>query len=181
MEKIETENIDLKVKLMTDFQALENSLNGEAGSSFHNIRQDAIANFNAMGFPVKKHEEWKYTNINPILKHNFIQAFDSSETDLKKEDIKNFVIKTSGINLLVFVNGRFEKGLSDIVSNDDKVFIGNFSDAQKKFTHVIENHFAKYADYKTHSLVALNTAFAKDGAFIYVPKNCEIRYENTKQ
>jgi len=175
MEKIETENIDLKVKLLTEFQTFENSLNGEAGSSFHRIRQDAISNFNTMGFPVKKHEEWKYTNLNPILKHNFKQAFELTNTNLTKDDIENFIIKSTGINLLVFVNGQFEKGLSNIVSNDDNIFIGSFSDGKKKYSHVIENHFAKYADYKTHSLVALNTAFAKDGAFVYVKKNVEVK------
>ncbi len=36
---------------------------------------------------------------------------------------------------------------------------------------VVEKHFSKYADYKNSSLTALNTAFAKDGAFVYIGKN----------
>jgi len=175
MEKIETENIDLKVKLMTEFQTFENNLNGEAGSSFHRIRQDAISNFNAMGFPIKKHEEWKYTNLSPIFKHNFKQAFELTGSTLSKEDIENFIIKSSGINLLVFVNGQFDKSLSSIVTDIEKAFIGSFSEAKNKFGKIIEDHFAKYADYKTHSLVALNTAFAKDGAFVYVKKDGEVK------
>lgn len=175
MEKIETENIDLKVKLMTDFHAFENSLNGEAGSSFHKIRQDAIASFNAMGFPLKKHEEWKYTNLNPVLKHDYKQGYELTGTRLTKDDIENLMIKSSGINLLIFVNGQFEKNISNIVSNDEDIFIGSFSEGMNKFSKIIENHFAKYADYKTHALVALNTAFAKEGAFVYVRKNSEVK------
>src|SRR5262249_46384136 len=33
---------------------------------------------------------------------------------------------------------------------------------------VFEAHYARYADYQRHALTALNTAHAKDGAFVYV-------------
>ena len=50
MDKISTENIDLKIKLLEDFKKLESNLNGEAKNYFHKIRQDAIAAFEATGF-----------------------------------------------------------------------------------------------------------------------------------
>lgn len=71
MDKIATENTDLKLQLLEDFKKLEANLNGESKNYFHKIRQDAIASFIELGFPVKKLEEWKYTNVNNILKHDF--------------------------------------------------------------------------------------------------------------
>ena len=63
MDKISTENIDLKIKLLEDFNNLEVNLNGESKNNIHKIRQDAIASFEELGFPVKKMEAWKYTNL----------------------------------------------------------------------------------------------------------------------
>ncbi|MDQ3019670.1 MAG: Fe-S cluster assembly protein SufD [Bacteroidota bacterium] len=175
MDKISKENIDLKIKLLEDFRNLESSLNGEAKNYFHKIRQDAMSAFEELGFPVKKLEEWKYTNINPILKHDFKTSTDLNYSKLSKDDIKDFLIDEHNVNLLVFVNGQFDENLSNIITMNEKVFIGSFLDGRIKFGEVIEKHFSKYADYKNHSLTALNTAFAKDGAFIYVRKGVEVK------
>lgn len=174
MEEIGTENIDLKLKLITEFQKFEESLNGEANTYLHKIRQDAIASFNELGFPVKKLEEWKYTNINPILTHNFKQSFSDYTATLEITDIEQFLVKNSGINLLVFINGRFENSLSNIITKNENSFIGNFLEGKSKYKEIVEKHFSRYADYKNSGLTALNTAFSKDGAFIYAGKDIEI-------
>ncbi len=175
MDKISKENTDLKIKLLEDFMKIESSLNGESKSKFHKTRQDAIVTFEKLGFPVKKMEEWKYTNFNPILKHEFKTSVHASEPELGKDEIKDFLFHEKQINLLVFVNGRFSNKLSSIVTSNDKIYIGNFHEGKEKFGNVIDQHFSKYADYKNQSLTALNTAFAKDGAFIYAGKGMEIK------
>lgn len=174
MEKIETENKDLKLKLIADFQKMKRNFNGEAGSTFNKIREEAIDNFSEVGFPEKKHEEWKYTNLYPILKHNYINAIGEYKSDLQKSDLKDYLFPGKN-NLLVFVNGKFDSGLSEIVTGiSENIFIGSFHNGRKKFGDVIEKHFSKYADYKNNGLTALNTAFAEDGTFIYVKKNTEV-------
>jgi Fe-S cluster assembly protein SufD len=174
MDKISTENIDLKIKLLEDFRNLELNLNGDSKNYFHKIRQDAIAAFEELGFPVKKLEEWKYTNINPILKHDFKTSCNLNDSKLSKDDIKNFLFDEDKVNLLVFVNGRYDESLSNIITKNENVFIGSFLEGRIKLGEVIEKHFSKYADFKNQSLTALNTAFAKDGAFIYIKKNAEV-------
>jgi Fe-S cluster assembly protein SufD len=175
MENISKENIDLKIKLLQDFMEIESSLNGESKSSFHKVRQDAIVTFEKLGFPVKKLEEWKYTNIHPILKHEFKTTVPSSDAKISKEDIKKFMFEEKNINILVFVNGQFSNDLSHIVTKNDNVYIGNFIEGRVNFGGVIDKHFSKYADYRNQSLTALNTAFAKDGAFIYAGKGAEVK------
>lgn len=174
MDKIAKENIDLKIQLLEDFKNLELSLNGESKNYFHKIRQDAISTFEELGFPVMKLEEWKYTNINPVLKHDFKTSYHFTDSKLIKNDIKDFLFDEGKVNLLVFVNGQFDEKLSNIISNSEQVFIGSFLDGRVKLSDVVEKHFSKYANYKNQSLTALNTAFAKDGAFIYVKQNTEV-------
>lgn len=171
MDKIAAENIDLKIKLLEDFRKLKSGLNGEAKSNFNRIRLDAISVFEELGFPVKKLEEWKYTNINPILKHDFQTATIEKTDQLSYDDIKKFLIDDENANLLVFVNGQYNQKLSSIKTKGDNLFVGNFSEGRARIPDMIEKHFSKYADYKNNSLTALNTAFAKDGCLIYLSKN----------
>ena len=59
---------------INQFDEFEKSLNGEKSSDFHKVRKEAISKFAELTFPTQKDEEWKYTNISPLFKHNFSPA-----------------------------------------------------------------------------------------------------------
>jgi Fe-S cluster assembly protein SufD len=164
-------NPELKYQLLADFKHFEDKMNGEANSPIHKIRQDAISVFDKLGFPIKKMEEWKYTNLNSVTKNEYRQILIPHSNKLTEEDIKNLNIPEIDGSTLVLVNGRYSAKLSKINNNDESIFIGSFSEGLSKHNDIVMSHFAKYADYKAHSMTALNTAFANDGVFIYVPKN----------
>jgi Fe-S cluster assembly protein SufD len=170
MENMVKENLDLKIKFLTEFQTFENTLNGQASDSIHRIRQDAIEIFNDLGFPARRSEEWKYTSINPALKYEYISAVIDDKTSLDKSFVDSFLIEGIDANFVVLVNGRFDQVLSRIITKDENIFIGSLMEGKEKFPGIFEKHFARYADYKTDGMTALNTAFAKDGLFIYVRK-----------
>lgn len=150
----------------SNFEAFEKSLNGEAGSEFHSLRKKALARFKELGFPTTRHEEWKFTNIAPIARTPFkpapVRAGVLKETDLRFPDLSE--------NRLVFVNGHFDASLSRIHRLPDKVVAGSLSDALKRHPSMVEKHLGKYAPVHDHSFVALNTAFSRDGAFIWIPE-----------
>lgn len=175
MKNTETENTDLKTKLINDFQEFEKSLNGEAGSELHKIRREAIKHFDTLGFPAKKLEEWKYTNLSPVLKHDYRNSVTGYTSTLTENDIKDFLIKDSDVNLIVFVNGKYDSRLSKIVTKNDNVFIGSFSEGMKKHSDIIESHFSKYVNNEINGLTALNTAFAGEGCFVYLNRNEEVK------
>jgi len=47
----------------------ENGIN--INSDIHEIRTEALENFEKLGFPTKKLEAWKYTSLNTILKNDY--------------------------------------------------------------------------------------------------------------
>ncbi len=63
--------MDLKEKLTASFLAFENKVSVDTDSNVHDIRSSAFDHFEQHGFPTKKDEEWKYTSLNSILKHNY--------------------------------------------------------------------------------------------------------------
>ncbi|REJ82824.1 MAG: Fe-S cluster assembly protein SufD [Bacteroidetes bacterium] len=149
-----------------------NKFKGAGNGTLTSMRKDAINRLSELGFPTTKHEEWKYTNISPILKGDFTLITDD-QFFLTQEDIKPFLFAGKNSILLVFENGRFNEALSSIPENSEGIVLGNLSD---HFTHpAVKSHLGKYAGYKDESFIALNTAFVNDGAFLYIPANgsCE--------
>jgi Fe-S cluster assembly protein SufD len=161
----ETLHPELKETLLSNFKSFESRLNGKAGSSTHHKRKESLLNFEKFGFPNTKNEEWKYTNIAPALEKNYKFPERSS---LNKKDIQPFLFKVKNANTLVFLNGKFYKELSEIVSPADSFIITNFGDGDQQS---IEKYFSTVLNPSQDGFTALNTAFAENGAFIRIPKD----------
>lgn len=159
-------NNDLKTQLITDFQTNESLLNGEAKSQLHQTRREALGQFEKLGFPTIKHEEWKYSNTKTLVNQAF--NFDSPG-NVTTNEVEALQIPDLIGNILYFVNGIFRPELSNIISPPSQLSILNFKEAYKQFPAIVEAHFAKYADYSDNAFTALNTAFANHGVFIHVP------------
>lgn len=161
-----SKNIDLKQQLVANFQATEGRLNGETKTDVHQTRREAMQNFEKLGFPTIKHEEWKYSNVSSLIK----QAFDLNvKTDFDAADVAALAIPNLEGNVLYFINGVYNAELSKIVSPESKLQILNFGKAIKETPELLEAYFAKYANYQDDAFTALNTAFAHDGVVINVP------------
>lgn len=156
-----------KEKYISEFKAFEASLNGQASSSLHGVRKDAIAKFEQLDFPTVKNEDWKYTNVSVINNFNFVRDL---KTAISGEELKQHLISSLDCFLFVMVNGNFSPELSDINGLPDGVIVDSFRNVYKNNPELINKYFAKYAEIE-NGFVALNTAFANDGVVIYIPEN----------
>ncbi|WP_128546044.1 Fe-S cluster assembly protein SufD [Larkinella soli] len=157
---------DLKSKLLADFQAAEERMNGASKSALHQLRRDALSQFDRLGFPTIKNEEWKYTNVGSLIKEVF--EFNAP-AQVTAEDLASLETARLEGNVLYFVNGRYQPQLSQIVSPAEQMTISTFSEAVQNRPEVIGQYFAQYADYHENAFTALNTAFADEGVVIHVP------------
>ncbi|MPR32764.1 Fe-S cluster assembly protein SufD [Salmonirosea aquatica] len=162
-----TETIDLKSELISDFRRREQAMNGEAGTPFHQIRQQALERFETLGFPTPRNEEWKYSNVRNLVSHNY--NF-SAKHQVSSETIGNISIPNLTGNVLYFVNGQYEAGLSSIVSPAEQISILSLREALEKQPELIQMYFNQLTDNQNEAFTALNTAFAGNGVFIHIPK-----------
>ena len=51
------------------------------------LQAQAVKNLERRGFPTRHHEEWKYTSVDSLLKHNFSYEVDDVSTAEFKSDI----------------------------------------------------------------------------------------------
>ena len=156
----------LKDKIASTYVVLENELNNPNLAAISQKRQQAIEHFQRVGFPTKRNEEWKYTSLKPVLKHDF-KLLNETNEDIEFKDVKRYFLNEIDTYKLVFINGVFSSWLSNTTHHGYDVC--TFSSALKRFQPIVEKNFGQYAK-SEESMVSLNTAFAKDGAFIHVPK-----------
>ncbi|WP_081210342.1 Fe-S cluster assembly protein SufD [Salegentibacter sediminis] len=159
--------MELKDKLVSSFLAFEEEFGGE-NDDLHNIRNQAIKDFDRIGFPGKKEEAWKYTSLNSVLKHDY-SFFPKKDDSLEYRDIKDYLIDNIDTYDLVFVDGVYSSHLSQ--TTHDKIDVCLMSSALNKspYKAVVDKYFNKIAP-KT-GLNALNTAFTREGAYIHIQKN----------
>ena len=161
------ESTDINQYYINQFDEFEKSLNGEKTSDFHKTRKDAIRKFAELTFPTQKDEEWKYTNISSLLKHNFSPA--AVKANVSSETINRFLFDKMEHNLLVFVNGIFSPELSKLIDIPNGVVIGGLAEAIKNNNPILKKHLGKYAENENNFFTTISTAFTRDGAFVYVP------------
>lgn len=147
--------------------AFENNVDIE--NPVHNVRVEAMKNFEMKGFPSKKEEAWKYTSLSALQKTDF-SIFPKQVKTLEYKDVKDYFIHEIDTYKLVFIDGVYSSNLSE--TTHDGVDICLMSSALNKpmYKQIIDVYFNKIAS-QDESLTTLNTAFSKEGAYIYIPRN----------
>lgn len=135
-------------------------------------RNQALAEFQKLGLPAAKHEEFKHTPITRLLEKNF--NFNSINPETKISSIQDFAIPDLDANVIVFVNGKFSKELSSIISPDTEISILSLEEALEKKAEVVLAHLSKYIDLKNDSFANWNTASWTSGLFVHVPANTNV-------
>ena len=158
--------MELKEKLVSSFMAFENTV--DVDSPIHDIRIEAIKEFETQGFPNKKQEAWKYTSLNAILKNNF-SVFPKETGALDYKDVKRFFIHDIDSYKIVFVDGKYSSHLSETTHDGIDVCLMSAALSKPKYKMVIDTYFNKIV--AKDGLSSLNTAFSAEGAYIHIPKN----------
>ena len=131
------------------------------------LRESGMRRFAELGFPTTKDEEWRFTNVAQIARTVFEPAAPAPVT---RTEIDRLLYPAAGTRL-VFVNGRFARELSSLVPLPSGVKAGSLADALATADpDGVRAHLGQHADILDHAFVALNTAFAADGAYVRVPR-----------
>lgn len=163
---------EIKNWYLDNFKLFEEKLNGDDEKNINSFRKNAIENFSNLNFPTTKDEEWKYTNISPILNYKFkpvLVDFVKSKT-FTEEEIKSLLFSEENFTNIIFINGVYSVELSSNVSSDLLIILP-LSKAINKYPEIIEKYIVNNNDINLNIFNALNSAFAKEGIFIFVKPN----------
>ncbi|WP_313805784.1 Fe-S cluster assembly protein SufD [Flavobacterium sp.] len=159
--------MELKDKLISSFMAFEEKV--DVGTELHDLRTEALKNFETKGFPTKKEEAWKYTSLNAVLKNDF-SIFPKKENNIDIKDVKKYFLNDIDTYKVIFIDGIFSTFLSSTTHDGLDVCLMSSALTKPKYKMVIDTYFNQVAN-KEESLTSLNTAFAYEGAYINIPKS----------
>ncbi|MFC7774945.1 Fe-S cluster assembly protein SufD [Flavobacterium sp. GCM10027622] len=159
--------MDLKEKLISSFMAFEEKV--DVVTDLHDIRTEALKNFESKGFPTKKEEAWKYTSLNSVLKNDF-SIFPKKENAIEFKEVKKYFLNDVDTYKVVFIDGIFSSFLSSTTHDGLDVCLMSSALTKPKYKMIIDTYFNQIAN-KEESLTSLNTAFAFEGAYVNIPKS----------
>ena len=121
------------------------------------LKKEFLKNFITNGFPTRKLENWRFSDLNQIIKKNIGElSFYNDYSSSNKIDTSIYV---DGLqhNKIVFINGRVEK-IDFSYEDENKIEINENSKLEDKFE-------------KENSLIDLNSAFTNKSYKILIKKN----------
>jgi len=130
------------------------------------VRESAIAEFERLGFPTTKLEQWRFTSVAAIAARTFSLATDGVAT----LDSQLIAPLSDPIGHAVSVNGRFAAGLSRLGSLPKGVRIAGLEATLASNPGLVEPYLGKLSLTQTNAFTSLNTAFLSDGIVIFIDR-----------
>jgi Fe-S cluster assembly protein SufD len=156
--------MELKDKLVSSFLAFEDTV--DLDSPVHELRSEAIKKFEDEGFPNKKQEAWKYTSLNALQQVDF--SLFPKVGALEYKEVKSYFLHEIDSYKIVFIDGVYSSYLSETTHEGMDICLMSAALTKPTYKEVIDRYFNKAV--QDESLTHLNTAFSKEGAYIYIPK-----------
>ncbi|WP_417421858.1 Fe-S cluster assembly protein SufD [Halomonas sp.] len=127
-------------------------------------RQAGAARFEALGFPTRRDEEWKYTDVRAIAQGNFALA---DNADFSPAQAAAVTLPISAYRL-TFVDGVFAPALSDLDALPQSVHVLPLSKALTENHEAVGGPLGRLTGVDFSSFAALNTAFMEEGAVVRI-------------
>lgn len=125
-------------------------------------RQAGAARFEALGFPNRRVEEWKYTDVRPIATGDFVLA---ENADFSPASAATLTLPIEAYRL-TFVDGIFSAELSSLDALPQGVQVMPLSHALAENHEAVGGPLGRLTGVEFSPFAALNTAFMEEGALV---------------
>ena len=162
-------------KQYTDlYEASRQMIFDHAAPVMNAVRDKAFDDFCAQGFPSKKVERYKYTDIDQLFAPDYGLNINRLDILVNPYDAFKCDVPNLSTSLYFVVNDQFYKKALPKASLPEGVVVGSLKDAAEQNPQLIERYYAHLAHTDKDAVTALNTMLAQDGLFIYVPKGVKV-------
>ncbi|MGL5681905.1 MAG: Fe-S cluster assembly protein SufD [Marinifilaceae bacterium] len=144
-------------------------LNEGCSAIMNNARRDAIEQFDVLGGVPHRTEDYKYLNLLPAYGRDYKIVLKRNEHELDVEEVFRCSVTNLESYPVLTTNGRYYHKNIEI---DEDIIVCGLQEASVKHADIFVKYYGKGVQLGAKDpLLALNTAFAQDGVFIYVPDN----------
>ena len=141
-----------------------------APEAMNAVRDEAFEAFKAQGFPSKKVERYKYTDMQKLFEPDYGVNLSRLEIPVDPYQAFRCDVPNLSTSLYFVVNDMFFRDDKPKGHLPEGVIIGSLRDNPG----FVEDYYAKLAKTSADAITALNTMLAQDGLLVYVPKNVKV-------
>lgn len=134
-----------------------------------NLREQSADKLNQSGFPAKKNELYKYTFLEPYFNNGYKKHIVPKAIAFNINDMFHCDVPALDTHLAIVLNGFYYDTQKPLVTLPGGIILGSLAEAIRQYPALVEAHLSKYIT-TDDSYVTLNSAMARDGVFLYVPK-----------
>jgi len=138
-----------------------------APEAMNAVRDEAFEDFRKQGFPSRKVERYKYTDIAKLFAPDYGVNLNRLEIPVDPYEAFRCDVPNLSTSLYFVVNDTFYNKALPQAHLPEGVIIGSL----RENPHFIEKYYAKLAKTSEDAVTALNTMLAQDGMVVFVPKN----------
>ena len=134
------------------------------------VRDQAFEDFKAQGFPSKKVERYKYTDIQKLFEPDLGVHVNRLQIPVDPYEAFHCDVPNLSTSLYFVVNDMFYRDEKPKGHLPEGVVIGSMRD----YPELVSKYYTKLAKTGEDAITALNTMLAQDGMLVYVPKNVKV-------
>ena len=138
------------------------------------VRDQAFEDFKRLGFPSRKVERYKYTDMQQLFAPDYGLNLNRLRIPVDPYQAFRCDVPNRSTSLYFIVNDQFYQEALPKVQLPEGVFIGSLAEAAAQRPELVAKYYAKIAATADDGITALNTMLAQDGLLVYVPKNVKI-------
>ena len=145
------------------------------------VRDEAFRDFQRLGFPSKKVERYKYTDIASLFAPDYGLNLNRLEIPVDPYEAFRCDVPNLSTNLYFVVNDSFYRSDKREVKNNSSLITyhsslpeGVIISSMREHPEIVERYYAKLAKTAEDGVTALNTMLAQDGMLVYVPRDVKV-------
>ena len=149
-------------------------INKHAPQVLNDLRDKAFDDFCRLGFPSKKVERYKYTDMQEIFEPDYGLNLNRLEIPVNPYDVFKCDVPNLSTSLYFVVNDSFYDKMLPKCSLAEGVVVGSLSKVAAEHPELVAKYYGKIANTGEDAVTALNTMLSQDGLMVYVPKNVKV-------
>ena len=165
--KAEQQYIDL-------FAQCEDLVCRESSGVMNAPRAAALADFERLGFPSSRAEDYRYTDVSRSFASDYGMNLKRVKIPVNPQDVFHCDVPNLSTSLYFVVNDSFYHQALPKAHLPEGVYIGSLKDFSNERPEVVSRYYGKLATSSKNGIVALNTMFAQDGFVVYVPQGVAV-------
>ncbi len=152
------------------YQQAREMIFSHAPEAMNAVRDEAFEDFRRQGFPSKKVERYKYTDIQKLFAPDYGVNLNRLEIPVDPYIAFRCDVPNLSTSLYFVVNDMFYRDDKPKGHLPEGVIVGSLRD----YPDLIAKYYSKLAKTSDDAITALNTMLAQDGMLVYVPKNVKV-------